>query len=42
MSPISEAIVNASTHPIPGAVNSKGTYRWSAPDRFSSRSISTI
>jgi hypothetical protein len=31
MSPISAAIVNASTHPIPGTVKSSGTYGWSAP-----------
>jgi hypothetical protein len=30
MSPISAAIVNASTQPIPGTVKTNGTYGWSA------------
>jgi hypothetical protein len=42
MSPISAAIVSASTQLIPGTVQSNGTWRWSAPRRRSSRSQSVI
>src|SRR3954449_6204521 len=42
MSPISAAIVNASTHPIPGTVSNSGTYGWLAPPALSSRLISAI
>jgi hypothetical protein len=31
MSPISEAIMNPVTQPIPGVVINKGMWRWSAP-----------